>query len=163
MTYALKPQNRLAGPALRASPHRITFDPSRLNDIKAAITKTDIRLLIAEGAISAVPVRGVSRARARKSAQQRAKGLRKGPGSREGKATARNPAKREWTAKVRAQRAFLIGLREKNILTPDTYRDLYRKSKGGFFRSVRHIKIFINEREMVTRAAKEHVAPKKKE
>ncbi len=154
MTYDLTLQKRLAGIVSKASAHRITFDPARLNDIKAAITKTDIRQLIGEGAITVVPVRSVSRSRARKAAGQRAKGLRKGSGSHEGKATARNPAKREWISKVRAQREFLHDLRAKKILTNESYRDLYNKSAGGFFRSVRHIKIFINERNMATRPAK---------
>jgi large subunit ribosomal protein L19e len=165
MTYDLSLQKRLAASASKASSHRITFDPARLNDIKAAITKADIRGLISEGAIMVTPVRGVSRVRARKAAGQRAKGLRKGPGSREGKATANNPAKREWISKVRAQRDFLRELRSKGVIVPDTYRDLYNKSKGGFFRSVRHIKIFINEREMTTRPAKaapEHASKKTK-
>jgi len=153
MTYDLTLQKRLAAIVLKTSPHRITFDPARLNDIKAAITKHDIRQLVAEGTITAVAAIGVSRVRARKRASQRAKGLRKGPGSREGKATARNPAKRAWIGKVRAQREFLRDLRTKGILTAESYRDLYNKSKGGFFRSVRHIKIFINERAMATRQA----------
>lgn len=154
MTFDLQLQKRLAGTILKAAPKRVRFDPSRLNDIKAAITKTDIKVLISEGAISAIPARGVSRVRARKNALQRSKGLRKGPGSKEGKATARNPSKAAWIKKIRAQRDFLEELREKGVITNENYRVLYRKSKGGFFRSVRHIKIYMNEQNLATREAK---------
>lgn len=148
MAYDLTLQKRLAGQLLKASPNRVKFDPRRLNDIKAAITKADIRGLISEGIITAVPVRGVSRGRARHHARQRSKGLRKGPGSKKGTASARNDSKTVWIARVRAQRNFLKELKQKGILSATAFRDLYAKSKGGFFRNVRHIKIVMNEREL---------------
>jgi len=154
MTFDLTLQKRLAGQVLKAAPKRVRLDPARLNDIKAAITKRDIAGLIAEGAISAIPARGVSRVRARINATQRSKGLRKGPGRKEGKATARAPMKQEWMNKVRAQRAFLQELKEKGIITGVTFRSLYSKSKGGYFRSTRHIKIYLNEQNLATRPAK---------
>jgi large subunit ribosomal protein L19e len=154
MTFDLTLQKRLAGSILKAAPKRIRFDPARLNDIKAAITKMDIATLIADGTISQIPARGVSRVRARFNAKQRAKGLRKGPGSKEGKATARAPTKIEWMHKVRAQRAFLQELKTKGIITGENFRSLYSKSKGGYFRSVRHIKIYLNEQNLATRPAK---------
>ena len=153
MTFDLQLQKRLAGQIMKSAPKRVRFDPSRLHDIKAAITKTDIKGLISEGVITVIPKRGISRVRARHTARQRAKGLRKGPGSKEGKATARNPSKRAWIVKVRAQREFLQELREKKIITLENYRTLYAKSKGGFFRSVRHIKIYVNEQNLTTRPA----------
>ncbi|MDD9953969.1 MAG: 50S ribosomal protein L19e [Candidatus Woesearchaeota archaeon] len=149
MTYDLSLQKRLAGAVLKASPHRIVFDPARLNDIKQAITKEDIKGLISDGMIKAKPVKGISRGRARKIAKQKSKGLQKGIGSRKGKATARNPSKDAWMRKVRVQRKFLKELKEKKILNTANYRTLYTKSKGGFFRSVRHIKLFMNEKGMV--------------
>ena len=154
MTFDLSLQKRLAGQVLKAAPKRIRFDPIRLNDIKAAITKMDIKSLIAEGAISVIPARGVSRVRARKFAQQRAKGLRKGPGSKKGKVTARTPAKQEWMNKIRAQRTFIKELRKNGIITPEGFQHLYRKSNGGFFRNVRHVKVYMNEQNLVTRPAK---------
>ena len=36
-------------------------------------------------------------------------------------------------------------LREKEIIEKKVYRDLYLKSKGGFFRSKRHLKLYIDE------------------
>ena len=155
MTFDLQTQKRLAGTILKSAPKRVRFDPSRLHDIKAAITKADIKRLIDQHVISVIPKQGVSRARAKHVAKQRSKGLRKGPGSKEGKATANNPSKPAWIAKVRAQRKFLVDLREKKILTLPSYRSLYRKSKGGFFRNIRHIKIYLNEQNLATRPAKD--------
>lgn len=154
MAYDLTLQKRLAGIILKVGPKRVRFEPARLNDIKAAITKSDIRRLISEDVITAIPEKGVSRSRAKKLAIQRKKGLRKGPGSKEGKATARNPSKREWILKVRAQREFLKDLKQKNILTTAGFKELYRKSKGGFFRSVRHIKLYMNEKNLASKPAK---------
>jgi large subunit ribosomal protein L19e len=155
MTFDLQTQKRLAGTIMKSAPKRVRFDPARLHDIKAAITKADIKKLIDQGVIDVIAKKGVSRSRAKHVASQRAKGLRKGPGSKEGKATARNPSKAAWMAKVRAQRNFLMELREKKILTLENYRVLYTKSKGGYFRNVRHIKIYLNEQNLATRPAKD--------
>ena len=145
----LKTQRRLAASVLGCSGKRVRFDPARLNEIKEAITKADFRCLIRVGALVRVQAQGVSRGRARYADGQRRKGLRKGPGSRKAKPTARLPGKRAWVAKIRVQRAFIAELREKDMVTKETYKDLYRKSKGGFFRSKRHIKLFIDEHRLV--------------
>ena len=144
-------QKRLAGELLKCSPKRVKFDPSRLNDISEAITKTDIRELIGEGAIIAIPKKGVSRARANYIANQKKKGQRKGHGSRKGAATARLPKKEKWMLKVRVQRRFLKELKDKDILDNKVYRKLYSMVKGGFFRSRRHIKLVMEERELTKR------------
>jgi len=145
----LKVQKRLAARLLKASKKRVKFDPERLSDIKEAITKTDIRALIGEKAIKKKQEKGVSRARARKIGKQKAKGLRRGEGSRKGKYTAINPKKKEWMAKIRAQRTLLAELKEKKLVSAENYKDLYRKAKGGFFRNRRHIKLYIKENKMI--------------
>lgn len=149
MTYDLTLQKRLAGTVLKVGPKRVRFDPARLNDIKNAITKEDIRQLISEGVISAVPERGISRSRAKKNTVQKSKGLRKGYGKRKGRASARTPTKTTWINRVRAQRAFLKELKEKKMISSADFNEMYRKAKGGFFRSVRHVKLVVNEREMI--------------
>src|SRR3989338_6712550 len=142
----LNNQKRLAAVILKCSKKRIRFDPDSLSDTKEAITKADIRGLINDKVIIKVPAKGVSRVRARKRLVQRRKGKQKGPVSRKGSRGARLPRKREWINKVRAQRELLNRLREKKIIDGKLYRDLYLKSKGGFFRSKRHIKIYLEER-----------------
>lgn len=144
----LDTQKRLAAAIMNCSPKRIKFNPKYLQDIKEAITKADLKVLITEKTITRVPVKGVSRVRARKRAEQKRKGLQKGPGKKKAKQTARVTKKEAWIKKIRIQRAFLKELKEKKIISPATYKNLYRKTKGGFFRSKRHIKLYIQEQEL---------------
>ena len=141
-------QKRLAASILNCSPKRVVFHSERLDEIKEAITREDIRGLIAVGAIIREPKRGISRVRANKRLVQYRKGRRKGKGSQKGKATARLPSKTEWIAKVRLQRAFLADLKEKKLLAPTTIREMYKKIKGGYFRNKRHVKLYLEERKL---------------
>jgi len=138
-------QKRLAAQILKCSRKKIRFDPDSLSDIKEAITKADIRGLIKDKIIRKVPARGVSRGRARKRLVQRRKGKQKGAGSRKGSRGARLPRKREWINKIRAQRELIRELKEKKIIDNQVYQDIYSRSKGGFFRSRRHIKLYLEE------------------
>ena len=145
----LKTQKRLAAQIMKCSQKRVLFDPSRLDEIKEGITKFDIRNLIKDKAIREKPVRSTSRSGARKRLAQKRKGRLKGPRSRKGKKKARLPKKKDWMNKIRLMRKFLKELREKGLITERDYRVLYLKAKGGFFRSKRHIKLYIEEKGMV--------------
>ncbi|MCK4522220.1 MAG: 50S ribosomal protein L19e [Nanoarchaeota archaeon] len=144
----LKVQKRLAADVLRCSEKRVRFDPNRLDEIKESITKVDIKNLMIDKAIYCIPVKGVSRFRARKIKVQKSKGKRKGQGSRKGKATARLPGKKSWINKIRLQRGLLKTLKDNKIIDLKTYRELYAKAKGGFFRSKGHIKLYIEEHSL---------------
>ncbi|MBW2971312.1 50S ribosomal protein L19e [Candidatus Woesearchaeota archaeon] len=148
----LKSRKRLAGDVMKCSPKRVWLDPDRLEDIEKAITKYDIRGLIKEKAIKEKPARSPSRGRARDRLMQKRKGRRKGEGSRKGKRTARLTKKRAWINKVRIMREFLKDLKEKEMLSAAEYRMLYVKVKGGFFRSKRHIKMYIEEQDIIKRS-----------
>jgi large subunit ribosomal protein L19e len=142
-------QKRLAAKLLKCSPKRIVFDTSKATEIKESITKFDIRGLIKKKIITKKQIKGTSKVRARKTQIQKRKGRRKGLGSRKGKASARAKPKRVWINTVRAQRKFLKNLKSKGFITPADFRKLYAKSKGGFFRSVSHLKLFINEQGLI--------------
>ena len=144
----LDTQKRLAASVMKCSEKRIRFDEEALESISEAITKEDIRDLIREGSITKLPVVGQSRVRANKRLVQKRKGRQKGPGSLKGKRTARLPRKEEWMNKVRAQRKHLAQLRDEETISKQTFRDLYGKSKGGFFRSKRHITLYIQEQNL---------------
>jgi large subunit ribosomal protein L19e len=141
-------QKRIAASILKCSSNRIALDTTRLEDIKSAITKADIRNLINDGAIRKRALQGISRHRARIQAIKKKKGSGRGHGSRKGKKTARLPKKDKWMAAIRAQRAFLQLLKEKKGIEQKHYRNLYLKCKGGFFRSKRHIKLYIEEHKL---------------
>ena len=142
----LKIQKRLAAQLLKASQNDIWLDSTRLDEIKEAITKADIKSLIKDKAIKKKKIRGISRYRIRKIKQQKSKGRRRGSGSMKGGKMARLSKKRRWINHIRIQRSFLKNLIDKNVIDKSSYRSLYMKSKGGFFRSKRHIKLYIEER-----------------
>lgn len=144
----LKIQKRLASDVFKCSKKHVRFDTEMLEEIKKSITKADIKSLISENIIYKKPIVGVSRVRARKIRIQKSKGQMRGDGSRKGKKTARLPRKKRWMLKIRAQRDLLKILKEKEIIAKDVYRQLYKKSQGGFFRSRRHIKLYIEEHNL---------------
>ena len=145
----LKAQRRLASQILKCSEKRIVFDSSRLEDIKEAITKADIRGLVNNKVITKKPIKGVSKVRARKRKEQKRKGRQKGFGSKKGKRGARLPKKKAWMDKVRIQRRFIKHLRDKKAINKKDYQNIYLKIKGGFFRSKRHIKLYLQEQGLV--------------
>jgi len=144
-------QKRLASQILDCGPRRVRFDPSKLEDIKKAITSFDMRRLIAQGIVYKIQKKGVSRARAKQTHGQKVKGRRSGHGSRKGKVTARLNPKTRWVRAVRAQREVLRSLRENQVIDNAGFKSLYAKVKGGFFRSTKHIKIYIKEQNLIVR------------
>ena len=144
-----KNQRRLAAQVMGCSPYRVSFDPTRLSDIKEAITKADLRGLVREGVITQIPMTGISHGRRRKSIIKKRRGQGKGQGRRKGSAGARLSKKTRWINKIRSQRGLLSSLKERGLIEHKVYRDLYLKSKGGFFRNKRHIKLYIEENKLM--------------
>lgn len=141
----LKAQKRMAADELDVGKSRLWFDPNAQGDIAEAITREDVRQLIQDGVITVKDAKGNSRGRARRRNEKQSYGHRKGHGTRKGKAGARQDSKDEWKNRVRAQRKKLRELRADGELEPSEYRDLYNKSKGGEFRSVRYMMNYIDE------------------
>ena len=142
-------QRRLAAQILKCGRNRVKFNPNSLEEIKEAITKADIRQLIQNGVVSKKRVLNTSRFWARKRKEQKSKGKQKGPGSRKGTKTARLNPKRTWINRIRLQRNFIKSLRDNKFITTADYHELYMKSKGGFFRSIRHLKLYTQERGLI--------------
>lgn len=142
-------QRRLAARLLDCGENRVRFEETRISDIKEAITASDLRALVKEGAVYAAPVKGVSRGRARKTRIQKIKGRQRGHGSRKGPATARTIRKVTWMNKIRSQRKVLSELREEGHIDTETFTAMYRKAKGGFFRSKRHLRLYIEEQGLM--------------
>jgi large subunit ribosomal protein L19e len=129
-------QKRIAAEVLNVGVSRVWLDPEKITDVANAITREDIRGLIEEGTIKARQAHGISRGRARGNDIKRKKGHRTGQGSRKGAKNALTPKKHRWMLKIRAQRRTLRGLRDDNTLDRTTYRRMYRKAKGGQYRTV---------------------------
>ena len=116
--------------------------------MEAAITREEIKRLIDRGVIRAQPLKGQSRGRTRILKAKRRKGRRRGPGSRKGSKYAIVPRKRRWINRIRALRKRLRMLRDRRIITVSTYRMLYRKAKGGMFKSCADLERYIEEHEL---------------
>lgn len=141
-------KKQLAAELLNTAASKIHFAPAALEEIKKAITRSDLRGLIAVGKISVKPSNQQSRGRARTIASQKRKGRQRGRGSHKGTRHSIVTRKESWITKVRAQRRFLAELAEKKIVSTTNYHQLYAKSKGGYFRSIRHIKLYIAEHHL---------------
>lgn len=138
-------QKRIASKLVKRGENGIWVDPEETYKVAQAVTREDVSKLIHDGLIKRRSIKGTSRGRARAQKFKRARGQRKGPGSRKGTANARTNTKVLWMNKIRAQRKYLKKLREADYITPTTYRDLYYKAKGNYFRSVRFLSNFIRE------------------
>lgn len=132
-------QRRLAADILKCGKNRVWIDPSRLEDVEEAITRSDIRFVIREGAIRAKQKSGISRGRAEWRKAQKKKGRRRGIGSRRGAMYARLPRKERWQTTIRALRKHLREMRDTGQIDRSVYRQYYRKAKGGMFKSRAHI------------------------
>lgn len=138
----LRSKRRLAADTLGVGEDRIIFDPEAQDLIQDAITRSTIRGLAGMGGIKVAPVRGVSRGRAR---TKHAKGKSRGQGSFRGAKTARTTRKTAWVLKVRALRWRLKVSLDRNEISKDQYRKLYRQVKGGQVRGVKHLMEIMKE------------------
>ncbi len=144
----MKTQRRLAADILDTSKKHVKFDPDHLDEIKQAITRRDVSELINDGIIQEKHHDNQSRSRARHTKKQKSKGRQRNTGSVKSSEGARQDQKQAWMNKIRSQRAFIKKLKENDKITNKTYRDLYNKSKGGYFRSKRHIKLYLEQNEL---------------
>ncbi len=142
-------KKRLAAKILKTSPKKVAFAPDAIEDIKKGITRADVRGLIAIKKIFKKGTNEQSKSRARKKKVQKSKGRQKGRGSKKGSKHSTLSKKDAWILKIRAQRKFIKELKEKGLVSSLSYRELYNKSKGGYFRNKRHIKLYINEQNMI--------------
>lgn len=150
----IKNQRRLAAQIMGCGSKRVWMSPESEEDIKAAITKEDIRGLISNGVIRLKQEKGVSRGRAREILKQKRKGLRKGAGSRKGRLGTRQVPKDVWMARIRGLRELFKSFKNRGIITNDTYRMLRAKSKGGLFRSRKHAILYLEEHNLLKQAKK---------
>jgi large subunit ribosomal protein L19e len=132
-------QRRVAAEMLKCGVNRVWIDPNRTEDVADAITRGDIRTLIASGTIAARQKKGVSRGRAEFERSQRRKGRQRGHGTRRGKKGARKPTKEKWMQSIRPIRRKLRDLRESGKIDASTYREYYLKAKGGMFKNRPHM------------------------
>jgi large subunit ribosomal protein L19e len=125
----LRKKKTLAAKALKVGEKRIVFSTPRLEEIKEAITKQDIKDLKNEGAIMIREVKG------RKKAKKRKKG--KGAGNVKKKVNVR---KKEYATLTRKFRKYTAGLKKTGELDAEEVGDIRKKIRNKFFRSKAHLR-----------------------
>ncbi|WP_206204916.1 50S ribosomal protein L19e [Thermococcus sp. LS2] len=147
----MRMQRRIAAEILKCGENRVWIDPERIEDVKSAITREDIKRLIKEGVIKKKPIKGQSTYRAKIRHEQRKKGRHRGPGSRKGKKTARMGKKERWIMTIRALRKELRKLKAEKKIDVHTYRRLYIRAKGGQFKNKHQLYLFLEEKGILKR------------
>ncbi|MAF35967.1 50S ribosomal protein L19e [archaeon] len=141
-------KKRIAAKLLKVGHNKVQLDPTKAEEIGNALTRRDVQGLINQKMIKVKPHSKHSRAKIKLTIKKKRKGRTQGTGSRKGSKNARQPTKTVWMKKIRRQREYLTILKKHKELNVTDYRTLRTKCKGGFFRSLRHLKLFIEEHGM---------------
>tara|TARA_Y100000034_G_C6650559_1_gene284686 strand:+ start:52 stop:456 length:405 start_codon:yes stop_codon:yes gene_type:complete len=128
----LKKKKELAARTLKIGKKRIVFLSSRINEIKEAITKQDIKDLKSEGAIVTKEIKGK-----RKNIGKKKK---KTPGKVKKKVKKR---KQEYVIMTRKLRKYTLEMKKHGKISRETYYDIRKKIRNRFFRSKAHLKDYI--------------------
>ena len=131
-------QRRMAASLMKCGLNRVWMDPENIDKIVSAITREDVRKLIAKGLIKAKQKKGTGRYQARVRIGKKRKGRVRGAGSKKGGQNSVVSRKRKWINTIRPIRRYLKALKDKKILGTKEYRKLYSLSSGGFFRNKPH-------------------------
>jgi large subunit ribosomal protein L19e len=145
MASKLTLQKKLAADILKVGRSRVWLNPDKekQKELQAAITRADIKRLISKKVIKVVP----SKVKMPRTAKERKK--RRGPGSRAGSKYARLSKKKRWMSTVRALRRMLKELKDEKKIDNTTYKKLYMLVKGGQFRSRSHLRIYMEQRDLL--------------
>ena len=124
-------KKELAKRTLGAGKEKIVFVESRIEDIKEAITKQDIRDLYKEGAILLKEIKG---RRKIKKKQRRSKGnIRKMVKTR----------KKTYVTLTRKLRAHVSGLKKRGEISKKDFEEIRKKIRNRGFRSKAHLKEYM--------------------
>jgi large subunit ribosomal protein L19e len=125
----LKKKKKLAAKALKVGVERVAFNPSRIEEIKEAITKQDMKELKLSGAILIKDKRG-RRTKTIRKTRRRAGSVRKKV----------NKSKQEYVKLTRKLRRHLREIRNQEKINEEKYKELMKKIRMRAFKSKRHLK-----------------------
>ncbi len=117
---------------------RILFNQKRLAEVKEAITKQDIRDLVADGAIIIKEISGTL-ARKKRKTRRRAGSI---------KVKVRR-SKKDYISLTRKLRRYLSDLKEKSKISQSDFENLRKQIRASEFRSLTHMKERIAEQSQV--------------
>lgn len=132
----LKKKKELAKKTLKVSKKRIIFLAPRLNEIKDAITKQDIKELQKEGAIVINPPKGRRKIEKRKR--------KRGVGKIKKKV---NKRKRNYVILTRKLRKYISELQKRGKISKKETTEIRKKIRNKIFRSKLHLKEQIEIRD----------------
>jgi large subunit ribosomal protein L19e len=144
----LKSQRRLASKIMKVGQNRVWINPERMDDVEGAITREEVRKLIHEKIIDALPQKGVSRSRAKVIREKKCKGRRGGPGSLTGASHAKVTQKDAWMLRIRSLRRKLRELKARKVITDETYTKYYRMAGSGKFESLAELERNLKANEL---------------
>ena len=124
----LNKKKELAKRTLNVGKNRIVFLESRLDEIKDAITKQDIRDLKKEGAIVIKEIKGKRKVGKKK---------KKSVGNIRKKVRMR---KKDYVIMTRKLRNYLSQLKKSGKISKEDEKELRKKIRNKFFRSKAHLK-----------------------
>jgi large subunit ribosomal protein L19e len=140
-------QKKLAAKVMKVGISRVRILDDK--EVSEAITRNDIKRLVARGVITKVEKRGVSKKYSAYRLSQKKRGRRMGKGTRKGSKYAKKSSKRHWIDKVRALRKMLTEMRDEGTIERSDYRKLYYQVKGGAFRNKKHMLYYLKSKEIL--------------
>jgi large subunit ribosomal protein L19e len=135
---------RLAASILKVGENRVRIKPDEVNRAMDALTREDVRGLIDEGVVYALPYIG-PRTKPDKAKKRR--------GRRSGTKYSRKGAKVGWMEKIRSQRKYLSEILASGDLKPEFKREIYLKIKGGVFKGKNALRIYLVDNGMLKEGA----------
>jgi len=124
----------LSARTLKVGKERIVFLKSRLNEIKEAITKQDIKDLKKDGVISVKEIKG------RKKKILNSKKKKKSTGNIRKNV---NKRKQEYVILTRKLRRYAAEMKKQRKLSDDEVKEIRKKIRNRIFRSKAHLKEYI--------------------
>jgi len=144
MPVNLHAKKQLVSRIVGVGVNRVRFDADHLDDIADAITRDDIRSLITANTITIKSFKGTSRGRAKtKKIQQSKRGTKQG--SKKGRKGARVGKKTVYVNKVRSLRYILKIAKDREEITNEIFKSIYKKINGNTIRNKAHLRSIIAE------------------
>lgn len=126
---SVKLTRRIASEILKKGESKVRIKNEALKDAAAAITREDVRALVAKGSIYAIKEKHNASTYSKVLGAKRTKGRGRGQGRRKGSRKARQGL--QYQKKIRGQRRVLHALKPE--LDSETFKKYYRLVRGGNF------------------------------
>ncbi len=132
----LKKKKELAARTFKVGKERIIFQKSRLEEIKEAITRQDIKDLYKGGAIIIKEIKGRKKKKGKIKKKRRARGV----GNIKKKIRKR---KQDYITLVRKLRKYVSELKKQERLSKEEIFEIRKKIRNKDFRDINHLKEYI--------------------